>query len=207
MLQPLRYDEERRIRLGQHVQLHREGAGQPDLEGAGVDPGRGFDRLREKLTVRIALDPALQTLQAVGRLHGCAVMEGEPVAQLEAPALAVRRNLVALDHLRLRLAGEIEPVERVVDIVAVVAGHGRRRPDRIERGEIGLRHEILRGGRLAAARPMVAGPASVRAGAPFRNVRRLMAVSREIDRAGIACPRRDACLGRSCPGPGQALSR
>src|SRR5262249_41232096 len=51
------------------------------------------------------------------------------------------RNLLRLDHLALRLQLRIDAVEHVPDEYAGIAGDISGRPDRIEIGEIGVRHQ------------------------------------------------------------------
>jgi hypothetical protein len=69
-------------------------------------------------------------------------MEAESLAQGETPQPAVLLDGVALDHLRLDRKVIGRAVQRVEDEPAMVLGNDRRRPDRIEGAEIGLRDEL-----------------------------------------------------------------
>jgi sulfur carrier protein ThiS len=78
-----------------------------------------------------------------------AVVEFEIGPQLESPGQAVVRDLLRFDHLALRLELLIEAVERVPNHRRGVADHILRAPDRIEIGEVRLRHEAERPRRRA----------------------------------------------------------
>ena len=101
-----------------------------------VEPGG------ERLAHRVALHPARERGGAVlRRARACRRGRGGPSRSLmvqRRPSSSIR---VPLRHLRMRLQVGVEPVERVVDEEGVVPRHRGRRPDRVEAGQVGLRHE------------------------------------------------------------------
>ena len=68
-------------------------------------------------------------------------MEGQPVAQPQVPSQAAIFYYMAFDHLRLSVEFRVVPVKRVVDCQSKVAGNVGGSPNRVERGEVGVRHE------------------------------------------------------------------
>jgi hypothetical protein len=73
-----------------------------------------------------------------------AIVKQQAFAQTHRPALAIIVDDVALDHLWLRLIVDVPGVEGLIDHHREIPAHGRRRPDRVEAGQIGLRHEHQR---------------------------------------------------------------
>jgi len=65
--------------------------------------------------------------------------------------LAVARDGFARDHLRLHREVGVEGVERVVDREREIAGDVGGGPHRVERGQVGMRHEGEGRGGLGAA--------------------------------------------------------
>lgn len=126
-----------RIRLRQHP-----------LDGLVVDGDEFLLDALDHEAHGIAGGPACQARHNVFRQHGLAIVELETGAQLEGPGQAVGRNLLALDHLALRLQLAVHAVERVPDELRRVAHHILRAPDGIEVGKVCLRHEFENGGAL-----------------------------------------------------------
>ena len=107
--------------------------------------GRGRDLVGDRGEIgpeRIALPPALDRGNAVLRQHRRVVVEFQSVAQRDVPLQLVAAHRVAGCHLRMRLELVVEPVQGVEHQERVVAGDVGRGPDRIERGQIGLRNEF-----------------------------------------------------------------
>ena len=88
--------------------------------------------------------PAVDARHRVFREYRLAVMKLEFRAQPERPGAAVRRHLLGLDHLALGHKLVVQAVKRVPHHGRCVAHHIGTGPDRIEIGEIGLRHEAQR---------------------------------------------------------------
>ena len=156
----------------------RKGLLQHPAEGAVVDGGKlVLDSLDHQAQL-IARRPAIEARHHVFGQHRLAVVELEPRPQPERPGEAVRRHLLGLDHLALRLQLVVHAVKRVPHQRRGVAHHVCGAPDRIEIGEIGLRHETQRA-RRGALRDRRSGEAAGRRQAPapaavFKNVRRSM---------------------------------
>ena len=100
--------------------------------------GRGAQHAAEP----VALPPALDARDAIARQHGVAVVELQAVAQRDVPLSAIGACHVARRHLRMRLEVVVLTVQRVEHQVRVVARHIGGGPDRIERGQVGLRDEL-----------------------------------------------------------------
>jgi hypothetical protein len=98
----------------------------------------------------VARLPSRQTRHDVLREHGLAIMKLESSSQTERPNESVRRGFLALDHLATRLKLVVDAVKHVPHQRGAVAHDVLGVPDRIEIGEIGLRHEAqhARGGAL-----------------------------------------------------------
>ena len=139
----LRHDEGRAAAdLPQRVQQQREGLleaeAQPPVVERGEFLGEGFELLPD----RAALHPAPEALRRVRGADRLAVVEEQALAQGDRDAAAILLDRVALGHLRLGTEFGVRAVEGVVHHVAVVAGDVGRGPDRVEAGEVGLRHEF-----------------------------------------------------------------
>src|SRR5205814_7285806 len=78
---------------------------------------------------------------AVRRPDRGAVVESEPVPQLQIPLQAVILYRMTLDHLRLYVEFSVVAVERVVDCQSKVAGNVGGGPNRVERSKVGVRHK------------------------------------------------------------------
>jgi len=103
-----------------------------------VDHGELGDEILELLAHRIAAHPAVHRGHAVRRRDRLAVVPFEPVAQGEGPQQLVGRDFVLVDHLRLDDVVLVDSEQGVVDHVAVVARDVRRRPDRVEDGQVAV---------------------------------------------------------------------
>ena len=68
-------------------------------------------------------------------------MEFQARTELEGPGEAVSGDFFAFDHLTLRLQIFVDAVERVPDESGRVADDILRTPNRVEIGEVGLRHK------------------------------------------------------------------
>ena len=143
-----RHDERLvRRRLAQRIDQQRERRLQRDLHRAVVLHAPLIDELRQRLPQRVACRPAREAGRAVLRAHRLAVVEFQPVAQLDEVGAAVIGNGMPLRHLRLRLQLGVHRIQRVVHRIGMVLGHCRGGPDRIERGQVCLWHEFQRGRR------------------------------------------------------------
>ena len=136
-----RHHERRVARLAKRLQHESVWRLEPDAKALAVDRFHRFRESEQPLAHDVALTPAAERRDDVLALDRAAVVEFETVPQGERPFLAVLAQLVAIDHLRadgsLRVLGK----ERVVDHVAVHLRDGRRRPDGIDDGEIGVRYD------------------------------------------------------------------
>ena len=139
----LRHDEQhRRAALAQREQQLRVRLVQPEAEGPIIDRLQRVEPLADRQPHRrIAHHPAGDAGDHVARQHRRAVVERQPRAQPEGPGLEVGADRMPLDHLRLRFKPVIDPVQRVPDQQGAVAHDILRGPDRIEVGQIGLRHK------------------------------------------------------------------
>ena len=120
---PFRHDEgEEAGGLGERRQELAIGRFQHDLEAAPIDRPEFGDIGQQPRAHRVALAPALQRGDGIGRGDRRAVVEGKAGPQVEGIDEAVARDLVALGHLRLDLKFGIGRQQRVVDIQPVIAG-------------------------------------------------------------------------------------
>ncbi len=151
--QPLRHDEGSPD--GDRIDQQRERPLQRDLDGLVVREAPRIHRLRRGLSERVAHRPARQARRAVLRAHRLAVVEFQPIAQLDQIGEAVVGNRVALGHLRLRLLRRVHAEQRVPHHPSVVDGHRSGGDDRIQHGQVRLRHELqhARIGRLRNGEP------------------------------------------------------
>ena len=115
---------------------------QLEREGLVVDRRPGLGHLAQALAEDVALGPAFDRGDAVGRAHRRAVVELQAVAQREGVGQAVGADLVLVDHLRLDVELRVGREQHVVDHVAMVAGDVGRGPDRVEAAQVGLGHEL-----------------------------------------------------------------
>jgi hypothetical protein len=124
--QPLRHDEGNDAGgLGQRLQHLSIRRFQHQLEAALVDDLHLGEIGHHPRAHGVALAPALQRGNDVGRGDGRAVMEGEARSQLEGVDEAARRHFMALHHLRTDLEFGIHGEQRVVDVQSVItAGPG-----------------------------------------------------------------------------------
>jgi hypothetical protein len=90
---------------------------------------------------RIARSPAINAGDRIPGQHRLAIVEFEARPQAECPGEAVARDFLGLDHLALDLEFGIHAVERVLHQQAGVASDIDGGPDRIEVGEVRVRHE------------------------------------------------------------------
>ena len=140
---PLRHDEQAgRAALAQREQQLRVGLVQPEAERAIVHRLQRIQPLLDRHAHGgVAHHPAADAGDGVARQHRGAVVELQALAQLEGPGLEVGADLVALDHLRLRLELVVDAVQHVPDQQGAVAHDVLRGPDGVEIGQGGLRHE------------------------------------------------------------------
>jgi predicted amidohydrolase YtcJ len=97
--------------------------------------------LEQRAAHGVALAPALQAGDDVVAGDRLAVVEFQALAQLEGPQPVVGAFGPALDHLRLDLGVLVGAEQGVVDHVAVVAAHVGGGPDRVQDGQVGVRHD------------------------------------------------------------------
>ena len=162
---PLGNDEFERPRTDRFLDLlSRVGLGEPLRHYRAVGLGQGFrqkrkrlletepDRLvgdcrelvgavHQRLTHRVLLGPPGYRGDAVRCPDRGAVVEHQPVPQLQIPSQAVILYRMAFDHLRLSVEFCIVAVKRVVHRQSEVAGNIGGGPNRVEGGEVGVRHE------------------------------------------------------------------
>lgn len=123
------HDEGHRgVRLTQHLQHQRKRLLQGDAEAARILGPHRPHRRQQHAPEAVARGPSAQGDDAVLGRHRRAVVEGQAVAQGEAPFQPVGRDGVALRHLRPDRAAGILGEERVEDMIAEAArdrGRGR----------------------------------------------------------------------------------
>ena len=138
-------------RLGQCGGEQREGLLQLHQEDAVGDRrhliGDGADVLAE----HVGAGPAVDAGDGIAGQDRRAVVEGDALAQGDAPGAAVILDDMAFDQLRLGGVVAVEAVELVIDHHAVVAGHQRRVEHRVEQRQVGLRNEPKHAGRPRGA--------------------------------------------------------
>ena len=140
--EPLRHHERHVARqLAEGGEQQRERRFEFDRKRLVVDRLDRADRLQQFLPERVALAPALDRGDTVGRAHRPPIMPFEAVAQCKGVAELVGALRPAVDHLRLRLEILVEREQRVEDEVAEIACDVGRRPDRIDAAQVGLRDE------------------------------------------------------------------
>ena len=127
--------------LGERIGQQGEGLAQAKDDVALALRGHLVGGGEQGLPHRVALAPARKARHAVARAHRRAVMEAQPLAQPQGPAPPVGPALESLDHLGLRPEIGIEAEQCVIDEEAMRARDAGSRPDRVERGEIGLWRE------------------------------------------------------------------
>ncbi len=148
---PLRHHEHRRD-LRQRVEEVREGAVEAELHAPVVERARLGQRGGGELAEAVAPRPALEGGDGVARAHRFAVVEAQALAQGDRDVPPLRVPDVPFGHLRLRRQVRAHAVERVVHVVAVVAGDPGRGPNRVEAGEVRVRHEAQSPRRLRPRR-------------------------------------------------------
>ncbi len=111
-----------------------------DGEGLLVLRGDILDALHHVLAAAVAHGPALDRRDDVRRRHIRPVMPFEAGAKFEGPSHRAGVVIVAVDHLRFRVALAVDAEQRVVDHAAVIGGHVRRRPDRVVAGNVAVEH-------------------------------------------------------------------
>ena len=114
------------------------------MEGAVIHRHQFFLERADHLAHAIAHRPAIEAGNAIRRGHLGAIMPHQAVTQAEGPDLAIRRNFFAFHHLALGFKLVVKPVKRIPDQRRGIAHHILRAPDRVEIGQIGLRHEAER---------------------------------------------------------------
>ena len=138
----------------QHLRI---GLFQRPAEGAIIDCDQFVLDREDHQAHRIAGGPAHEALHRVFGEHRRAVMELEAGTQLEGPDEAIAETSSLSTIWRCGCELRVDAVERVPDQRGGVAHDVLRAPDRIEVGEVGLRHEAQRLGACALRR--VAGMA------------------------------------------------
>ena len=127
--------------LSQRQQHLRKRPPQRPAEGPVIDDGElalhGLDNLAHGLTC----SPAPDTGHGIRCQHGLAVVEFQGGPQPERPEEAIRRHILGFNHLALRLQVGIDAVKRVPHEQRGVARDVGGAPDRIEIGQIRMRHE------------------------------------------------------------------
>lgn len=124
---------------------------QRPAEGPVIDGGEFVLHGPYHLTHRLACGPAPDTGDSIRGQNRFAIMEFQPRPQAERPDQAIRRGFFGLNHLPLRLQVAVDPVQRIPDQECRIARDIGRGPDRIEIGEIRMRHEA-HGARTGALR-------------------------------------------------------
>ena len=149
----------RRQPLGQH--RHRplaaphgqrqkgKGPLQPKPKPPVIQHRKLIHRGPKHLAKTIPRRPTPDRRHAIRRPHRLIIMKSQARTQGEIPLPPLSRNLPALSHLRPHLAGQIHRGDIVIHHHAVIAGDHGRGPDRIQRGQIGLRYHPQRARRTA----------------------------------------------------------
>ena len=138
------------IVVGDRHRYQWEWLGQVQLEAVVVECAHLRHPRGHDLAERVALAPAVDRGDAIGRAHRCAIVEHQPVAQGEPPGELIGGHLMPGTHLRPRLQVCVQAIQRIPDHVGVVARDVGRGPDRIRTGQVRLWHEAerARGGAL-----------------------------------------------------------
>ena len=127
--------------LGERVGQQRERLLQTEPDRLVVGRTEFVGRRHQRLGERIALAPPRQAGDAVARQYRRVVVKHQAGAQGDRPVLAIGIGHRALGHLRHRLEGLVLAEQCVEHQEGVVAGDSRGGPDRIQNGQIGLRHK------------------------------------------------------------------
>ena len=126
--------------LGQDIDQQAIGLGQGPHKGLGVLGHERGGEAHQLPASTVALAPAVHRGDDVLRGHRGSVVELEAVTQLEGVDLAIVTDSPGIDHLRFGVEVHIAGEQRVVDHQAVNAGDGLRRPEGVERANIGVHH-------------------------------------------------------------------
>src|SRR5215212_6860231 len=95
----------------------------------------------EELAKAILLSPALQRLDTVFRHHWLAIVPAQAISQCETVLHPIRRHRRLINNMRFHLKMLVRAEKSVVDEIAVVARDVGGLPDRIQRLQLGVRHE------------------------------------------------------------------
>ena len=114
---------------------------QRDLDGLVVGNAPRIHRLCRPSDRTCRASPSAPGSPRSPRAHRLAVVPFQPFAQLDQIRAAVIGYRVALGHLRLRLLRRIHAEQRVPDHPAVVRRDRGGGDDRIQHGQVRLRHE------------------------------------------------------------------
>src|SRR5262249_9694911 len=110
-------------------------------EGAVVDGGKLLLDVSDHQTHIVARLPAPEACHDIFREHALAVVKLQFRSQTECPHESVGRYLLAIDHLAPRLKFVVEAIKHVPHQRGGIAHDVLGVPDRIEIGEVRLRHE------------------------------------------------------------------
>ena len=166
--QALGHDHRAGLGAGQRIRQGGERLAEAPDQGAVVGGLQRIEPGLDGLADLIALHPAPQRGHAVARQHRRAVVEEQPLAQLHGPAQAAILDQMAFQHLRLGVEFFVAAVQRLEQQVGVVAADHRRRPDRVEAGQVGLRDVDDRLGAPANGRCLGLGPGGGKRGGGAR---------------------------------------
>ena len=108
--------------------------GRGDLLGQPIQP----------LPQYIALRPANDRGHAIAPAHRLIIVEFQPFAQRDRPGQPITADLMPRRHLRLHPVLRIQAIQQVINHEAVIAHHNRRAPNRVNAGQVGLRHKAQR---------------------------------------------------------------
>ena len=138
----LGHDEgDRRARLAERLEHEAAGLAEEDPEGVGRGRVHPRDELHQRRAHRVALAPAADRGDHVVTGDRLAVVPQQAATQLEGVEAVVGADGPGVDHLGLDLPFLVGAEQRVVDHVAVVAAHVGGCPDRVEHGEVRVRHD------------------------------------------------------------------
>ncbi len=137
-------------RLGERIRQQCERVFQAELDCPIVGCADLVACREQRLAKPIARAPASDRGHTVTRQHLAVIVERQSGTQRDPPGLAAIIGHRALCHLRLRPVLAVETEQRVENQKPVVARLIGRGPDRVQYGQIGLRHERQYTGTRAA---------------------------------------------------------
>ena len=117
---------------------------QPNANPPVIRRGDLLGQRIQPLPQHIALRPANDRGHAITPAHRLIIVEFQALAQRDRPGQPITADLMPRRHLRLHPILRIQPIKQVIDHEAVIAHNHGRAPNRVNTGQVGLRHEAQR---------------------------------------------------------------